>query len=299
MPHCENSYSNCTRHRRRLAFLLITFLLSLILQPYASAQQPELKANAADAAKLLNIQPQVEQLIALKQNSDSGNGSAEETRLQLLVVKKILGGSLDVRKATDLIDNQLASEYTAQGQMLASRNRGLELNNIANFSQNGIISLISGSLDLDGQHKVANEMCIVSGSTTLLLSSIALAQTRAGKRNFDAEPNMLAQVLTLDAPEEQRFSPLLWSYLNSVPTDSKDGMTRREHLIARWKHQGVLTVNLDKHENLEKLAVQEPAHKRRSETVKLVTNRIVMLHDVHTLVESLDRDLVDLLGAVD
>jgi hypothetical protein len=265
----------------------------------ASVETNNLNSAASEAAKLLKIGPQVDQLLELKAKGDSRTPSDGELSLQISLVKKILGGSLEIRMCTDTIDNELAEEYTAQSEMLASRNRGIELNNIANFTQSGLTGLITADLDLNGRHKAANEMDIVSGSTTLLLSSIALLQIRGGKRASASHTNMLAQILDLDPPGGQRFSPLLWEYLNSVPPGSKDGTTRREQLITRWKKSGVLTINLNEPSNLEKLAVYGPRYKPRAETIKLITNRIVMLHDVHTLVESLDSELVSLLQAVD
>jgi hypothetical protein len=274
-------------------------LLSALQTFSGPVEAQTLNDPAADAARLLKIQPQVERLLTLKASGSSAAPSDEDLKLQVALVKNILGASLQVRKAKDLMDDQLATEYTAQGEIVARRDRGINLNNNINFSQFGIFGVETSAISLKGMSKSANQQDLVTGGCTLLLSSIALMQLRGGHRRSDAAPNMLGQILGLEPPADQRFTPLIWSYLESVPPGSKDGKTRREHLIARWKKAGVITVGLDKRQTLEKLAVDGPAHQKSSETIKLITNRIVMLHDVCTLVESLDSELVDLLHAVD
>jgi hypothetical protein len=72
--------------------------------------------------------------------------------------------------------------------------------------------------------------------------------------------------------------------------DAPNGLTRRESLIERWKKSGVITTNLKRERNLEKLAAS--GETSRNESVRLITDRIVMLHDVHTTIGSMDKHLV-------
>lgn len=290
---------NFNQNFRLVTWLTLLLLVYLIPECAALADTSPISPPALEAATLLKIQPEVERLISTKGASGSQTPSDAELSLQLLLVRKILGGSLEVRKMADILDDELSSEYTAQDEMIASRNRGIALNNSINFTQNGTLGLIGGGIDYAGASNASNDMAIISGSTVLLLSSVALLQTRGGRRHSQSAPNMLGQLLSLDSPNEFRFSPLVWAYLNAVPPDSKNGMTRREQLIDHWKKAGVLTIKLNNQSNLDKVAACGPRHKERSETIKLITNRIKMLHDVHTEVESLDRELVDLLHALD
>src|SRR5262249_23605225 len=81
-----------------------------------------------------------------------GNGSArnlqgdEALALQLTLMRNILGGALAVRKATDILDYELATEYSMQEWMIANRNRTIEITNNINFFQSATTGLVAGGL---------------------------------------------------------------------------------------------------------------------------------------------------------
>lgn len=257
-----------------------------------------------EAATLLKVQPQVDQLMrrkgAIGLRGEAQVPTDEQLQAQLVLARRVLGGALQVRKMADVIDGEMAREYTAEEQMVAQTNRGIELNNSANFLQNGVLGLIGGGIAYAGHGTQADYLAIVSGGLTLGLSTLALAQQRVAWRHAKPAPNLLAQMMKPDAPSNDvRFSPLIWSYLNRTAPGSTTGQTRREQLIEHWRKSHVLTINVSNPKNIDKLAASKPTRNPLSETTKLVNNRIKMLHDIHTEIESLDGGLVDLLHTVD
>ncbi len=102
---------------------------------------------------------------------------------------------------------------------------------------------------------------------------------------------MLAHVLVPGATSKESIPPSIRQYLNSPATES--GLTKRESLIERWRKSGVITTNLKNERNLGKLSAS--ANPSRKEGVQLITDRIVMLHDVKTTIESMDKQLVSAL----
>lgn len=211
---------------------------------------------------------------------------------QLALIKRVLRSALEVRSSCDQIDNQLSEEYTAKGAILAARSRGLQYNNILNFTQSGTLGVLAQGLALNKRPVEGDTLNLISGSAVLLLSSAALLQQRMGRRPAKPEINMLAQVLFPGSTKEG-FLPSVWQYLNSRAATT--GLTRRESLIERWKKSGVITTNLKSERNLGKLAACEQTS--RKESVRLITDRIVMLHDVHTTIGSMDKQLVTALRA--
>lgn len=209
---------------------------------------------------------------------------------QLALIKGIMRTALEVRSSCDQIDSQLSEEYTAKSAILATRSRGLQYNNILNFTQSGTLGIVAQGLVLSERKVQADTLNLVSGSAVLLLSSAALLQQRMGRRPSKPEINMLAQVLVPGA-YKQCILPSVWQYLNSPATEN--GMTRRESLIERWKKSGVIATNLKSARNLDKLAACTQASKR--ESIQFITDRIVMLHDVHTTIGSMDKQLVTAL----
>lgn len=210
---------------------------------------------------------------------------------QLILTKRVLQHALEVRSASDQIDNQLSDEYTARGAILASRARGVQYNNILNFTQSGILGIVSQGLVMKGKTNHANAIDLVAGSTVLLLSTVALIQARIGRRPSKPELNVLAHVLAPGASTKESIPQSVRQYLNSPAAES--GMTRRESLIERWKKAGVITTNLQNQRSFGKLCAS--ANQSRRETVQLISDRIVMLHDVKTTIESMDKQLVSAL----
>lgn len=210
---------------------------------------------------------------------------------QFALIKQVMQKALEVRSATDQIDSQLSKEYTAKGAILAGRSRGIQYNNILNFTQAGTLGVVAQGLSLQNRTKQASTLDLISGSTVLLLSSAALLQQRIGRRPSKPELNVLAQVLVPGATTTESVPPSVWQYLNS--SDTTNGLTRRESLIERWKKSGVITTNLRHDHNLHKLSASAQTSKK--ESVQLITDRIVMLHDVHTTIGSMDKQLVKTL----
>jgi hypothetical protein len=219
------------------------------------------------------------------------NSTDNKIDKQLILTKRVLQHALEVRSASDQIDNQLSDEYTARGAILASRARGVQYNNILNFTQSGILGIISSGLVMKGKSNHANAIDLVAGSTVLLLSTVSLIQARIGRRPSKPELNVLAQVLVPSASSKESIPQSVRQYLNSPATEN--GMTRRESLIKRWRKAGVITTNLQNERNFGKLSAS--ANPSRRETVQLISDRIVMLHDVKTTIESMDKQLVAVL----
>lgn len=210
---------------------------------------------------------------------------------QLALIKRVMQNALEVRSASDQIDNQLSQEYAAKGAILAARDRGIQYNNILNFTQSGTLGIIAQGLTLSQKGQQADVLDLVSGSTLLLLSSAVLLQERISKRPSKPELNVLAQVLFPGSTSKDSIPPSVLQYLNS--SAKATDLTRRESLIERWKKSGVITTSLKNERNLSKLSAN--AQTSRKEPVQLITDRIVMLHDVKTTIESMDKQLVGAL----
>jgi hypothetical protein len=207
---------------------------------------------------------------------------------QLALIKRTMQNALEIRSSCDQIDNELSHEYTAKGAILAARSRAIQYNNILNFTQSGTLGVVSQGLTLNNRANQANILDLISGSAVLVLSSAALLQQRLGSRPTKPELNMLAHVLVPGTTTKEYIPPSVWQYLNSSTT--ANGLTRRESLIERWKNSGVITTNLKSERNLSKLSASDETSKK--ESVQLISDRIVMLHDLQTTIESMDKQLV-------
>ncbi|HEY9731967.1 MAG TPA: hypothetical protein V6C89_08645 [Drouetiella sp.] len=224
---------------------------------------------------------------------------------RLFLTRRILINSLEVRNAVDQIDQELVTEYTVQGEMIAKMNKRIEITNAVNFLQSGITGLVGGGLGYVNNHAAqcaGNGMNIASGSAVIVLALFSMWQARGGKRPYKAKPNMLGPVFDLkDSPEYTRFSSLVWEQLNAPATGNfaDNSISRREWLLRHWKKDGVLTVDSTNPQTLQKLAAVGPAYTPKSENLNLIKNRIYMLSELRTQVETFDAELLAMIHSID
>lgn len=249
------------------------------------------KSSACEAAQLLKVQGLVGQLVRMKGSSDTRRLAELELELQ----EAILAGMLDMRIATDKIDDELNYAYdVVLSHLLMRRGKWLQWNYNANFVQTGILGAVAGLLFLKEYPKAGNEIFIVQSSIGTALSALGLALTHGGWRRIDTPPNSLAPFLEVGAASDYSFSPMISEFLNMPSPESKTGQSRRAFLIERWKSRRVATVDLDKPSNRNKLAATASC---KYDTIKIVQNRIDLLHSLKARLEEIDVDLFDLAQA--
>ncbi len=262
----------------------------------------QLNPAASGAAKLLQIQPTVERL-AVKSNGRAVQlANIETTKQQVFITGRILLAALDARKAVDKLDLQIAIETAARDRLVRQRDLAVNITNNINFFQIGILGLIAaGPLGLSGnatQRLYGDRVNIVSGYMVGGLAAAALVEHHGGIRLTKAQPNTLGAAFNIQTAPAYQLSQTLTNFFNSVPPDSIDGLTRKDELIKYWMQTKILSVNVEKLSNQEKLAAEGPAHHFWSETIKLISNRIRMLYDMRAIIDQIDVGLSDLLRSV-
>jgi hypothetical protein len=256
------------------------------------ASSVKYRAGTAEAVHLINIQPQIDELVSLR-NTDS----KRHDELELFVLEKTLESALEIQVASDKVDEELNYNYhIVLAQLLQSRAKWLQWNYNLNFLQSGIMGIVAGRLYLSHFTYAGDRQFVISGGIGTGLTTLAILQMHGFWRKVDTPPNSLAQVLNLEPDSEYRFSPLVSNYLNAVPPGSTDGLTRRESLNEAWKKNHVTTMNLDRKKSLEALAAMPP---HKYDTIKIVTNRNVLLQSLKKELESFQADTFGLLRVTD
>lgn len=259
-----------------------------------SVATSEYTAGANEVVRLLKIQPQVEELIRLRR-SNTENDRRDE--LELFVLERTLEGALEVQVAGDKVDEELNYNYhIVLEQLLSRRARWLQYNYNLNFLQSGILGIVAGRLYLSREAFAGDQQFVISGGIGAGLTTLAILTTHGGWRKVDTGPNSLAEVLNLHPDSQYRFSPFVSSFLNNPSPDSTDGRSRREVLNDDWKKYRVSTMKLDRQKTREALSAM-PSHKY--DTIKLVTNRIALLHSLKKELEAFNVEVLDLLRATD
>ncbi len=255
-----------------------------------------LTPSGNEAANLLEVQPVVARL-----RSSAGNSVAEPgvPGLRLMLMRKVFTTALDVRATIDTLDDEISYESDVLGRMTRCRDHVVAVTNNLNFYQLNILAIIiDGILVLSGNTRwgrASNMLNIVSGLSVGGFAAATVLEQRGGWRPLPSRLNMLGQCLGMAPPDQYRFSPVVWKYINSVPPTSSTGRTRVENLRMMWKQSKHIYPNMDKQSMREKVAAFGPAHSERCETIKLVKDRLNMLYDVQGLVGLFDTGLDELL----
>ena len=270
-------------------------LLSLLNQVRGipNAEYPLTKtkigASAADdAARLLHLEPVIEELKSL---NASGDDSERKRELQITLLETVLSGSLEMAVAGDRCQKDLNYQYDVVLAQLTDRQSNFMQKVFeANFIQGGTFGMIASYLFLKKQLIPAGKVLLVSGGIGFILSSISILAMHGGWRKNETGPNSLADFFNLRP--DHGFSPLVYSYLNSASPSRSDGKTRRQCLEEYWTNNAVSTVDLKDRRNLEKLGSMPTCKK---DTIKLVLNRIALLSTLREQYNEFDVELLALL----
>jgi hypothetical protein len=255
----------------------------------------KISADALEVANLMGILPQVERLRQLKGQSSQAPGvipTDEQMALELYLMEKVFGASLQVRTVADRIDGELAYAYDVRSILTAKRDKNLNYNFIANFGQGSALGSTAGGLFLGNQPLAANICLLTTSGFSILLTLAALKMQSGGKRESDSGTNMLAHFLDLEPGPENSYPDLVWRYLNATPAGST--VSRRQQTLDHWRNAR----RLNETSTTAKKAVSG-MNVSQKESIGLLTDRTFMLHYVHADVEQLDGSLLDLLKYMD
>ena len=262
-----------------------------------------LTEHAREAAKLMNIEQDVQRLIDLKNSGRLEIYDKDAMKLQLELVRKVMSTGLQLRVVSAQFDREIILEQQALDRVTRNRDLTVAVLNDINFLQLGIGStIIDGPLGITTKKRYnlrGDRLNIVSGLTVGSLAFLSLCAQKGGARHVKSDPNLLGQAFDLQTPPSEHLPSILWNYLNSVPPGSPNGLNRREQLVKYWETTKVLPIDIKKDVTIERVSGYGPRHHRRCETIKLMSARISMLFDLRALIDRLNTGLVELLQTLD
>ncbi len=265
----------------------------------------QLAPTATGVANILGVQAQANKLAAAAQQDNPPPDLVSE---QLWLTRRVLYAVLDVGRAVDAVDLEIAVEREAVDHLKRMRDLAIQMTNTANFFQINVLGLIiDGPLSLTGSARknlYANRLNIVSGLTVGGLAGLTIIEHPGGVRLERVHPNTLAPVFNLDNNNAPVLSQEICDFLNA-PTfhlsgsgATLSGETRMQKLVTYWQESKVISSKIESQSEKEKLAAVPPGHRQINERIKLISDRIRMLYDVRTMISLMDEGLSDLLRAI-
>ena len=247
-----------------------------------------------NTAQLLKVDKQTAAWSSLRKNVDSTNPNL--TPLYLSLTRAALTGMLEVQATSNNVELDIVNEQTALDSLARKRDLAIELTNIANFYQIGILGVITdGPLGLSSRPKnqtYAQRLQIIEGLTAVGLASTAFLMRKGGIRGQAPQPNMLGTIFDLQSPADNKYTPIVLDYLDLKTTIGAESVTRKEQLIRYWQQSNVLTIgNVANPKKAQKVSAYGKNHHRWNENIKLIRNRVTMLYDLRSIVNIIDEDL--------
>ena len=232
-------------------------------------------------------------------------GASDAQTLVRLVRKQnlsdaILAYQFDIRRAVNQVDAQLAKASYIRAVLSDRRDKAIRLNSYAGLVAGGLTGVLSGSFGLGEYRVVADIIDINEGVMEAGLAGWAVKANSGERKMVRAVPNLLAKLIYPDKQGIPEFPKSVWLYLNSVPSTSGKGLSRRELLIERWEgskycliHKGHKANPKDRIKHLS----GAHDHKRRL-TIDVVEDRSAMLQDLRYDITSMEDALAEIFAIV-
>jgi hypothetical protein len=257
-----------------------------------------MRADAEEIADLLHVRSLATTIRSAKASNVSPlPRSVQQARL--LCLYKIMIASEEVRKTVAIIDFEIAITNSNLGALVAKRNGFSNSVNIANFMQGGTLGTIKQSLGFPGGAPMPprQEIAMVSFGTSIALSLVNLLSSGAWHRPMDSKPNSLAFIFEGARQPSDANQSYLWKFLNLKIPGSNYNMTRRELLVKHF--EAISGVNASDDITVKRVTSVPSPDKQLNESIRILGQRIDLLHDLKSHVEEFDGSLYEFHHAIE
>ena len=257
-----------------------------------------MRADADEIADLLRVRS----LATTIRSAKSANASPLPRNIQqarLLCLYRIMIATEEVRKTVGIIDYEIANTNSNLGALVAKRNAFSNTLNTANFMQGGTAGTVKQSLGFPGGSTIAprQEIAMASFGTSIALALINLLSQKAWHRPMDSKPNSLAYVYDGARQPMDANESYLWKFLNTRIPGSPSPLTRREILVKHFA--AVSRVDPSDDITVKRVTAIPSPEKQLNESIKILSKRIDLLHDLKSHVEEFDGSLYEFHRAIE
>lgn len=224
------------------------------------------------------------------------NRTAEQ-RVQLLEVRhnisdKVMRCLLDVRRTLNKIDREAASTQEVQATLMERRDRAIRFNTYADMVAGGMTGIASGGMKLGSLPFSPDIVDCVEGVIQTGLSGWALANEVGQHKFIQGVPSVLANLILTNNGGTPEYPKSVWQFLNSIPGNEKNGLTRRASLVKRWTdkefclvHGGHMRKKADRIHHIT------GTHDRPKISIDVLEDRVAMLMDLRATITLMDEIL--------
>jgi hypothetical protein len=273
----------------------IAILVCLLIQPWCLsapvfAEQSLLTAEACQAAEILGIRQQAEQIISLnKSATDSQALRLQRNVFRSLVLRKVLQAVLQVQATESRLEGEMAYTYDVMAREQRKTDTVDQFFNILNFAQ---LSVLYGFVE---PYSRINKRFTQSAVGTCVGSGLAIGlpilnifYDKCAKASHLAPPKFLSHIIDGGPVDGSHLAPLVVRYFDLPAPGSS--VTRREALNALWKQR--YRADMAKKSTL--CGIDDGKSKKSF----VLNTRIELLWSLYTTIQGFNKDLLSLLNQV-
>lgn len=242
-----------------------------------------------------------EKLDNYKQSMQSADRNTSDGKINLLfnrqqINEQVMALHFDMRRAINHVDRQKAGAEAIKATLAERQDRAIRYNSYGDLIAGGITGIMSGSLQLgEVNFRAPATLDVVEGAGQSALALMALKNMGKEHRIESGLPNLLGHVIYND--NSDGFYPeSVWTFLNTVSTTNKQGLTRRQALVDRWEANGYCLVHgghrMNKKEREEHVSGKR--HGKIKFDVGLIDDRMAMIEDLKAELTSMDNILAEI-----
>ena len=254
-----------------------------------------LTQDAFALAKMLNIDKTIDDLKRVVNEAGQNPNQDQLVRIIFLrqnCLRAIQFASLELEEALANIDGDLSYTELEYSLFSAKYERSVMLNNAATFLTSGTLGVLDSASGIKHAAPTPNIFGITGSAAAIAIPVWGLRPRKYKPIRDESRGNMLTPIFDLPY-EGVGYDPIVWEYLNTVPLDENQGLTRRQALLDRWKKFRRLSTGGQKSEG-EIKRISGIFEKGEKVSLDLLKTRRELLVELRAEVQSMYADLSDL-----
>lgn len=255
--------------------------------------QSVMSPNALQLAKMLKLESMIEELKAKNSNSSKKEDMIEVMFLRQQLMRQIQYASLELEEALGNIDGDLAQTNMQYSLNSSKHDRSVLMNNVATFVTSGGLGVLDSAYSINNGPPASNIFGIIGNGGAVAIPLWGLRPRKYDNPHaghFDG--NMLAPIFGKKY-EGAGYDPIIWKYLETVPAQAKEKITRRESLLKTWQtYRGLSEKDPKSKEMIDRLVAI--SNKDKKVTLDLLKTRSELLVELRAVVQGMYKDISDL-----
>ncbi len=249
-----------------------------------------------ELAEQLEIWPMLLELY----DRENPPGLQRRDELRLKIDETILESYFDAASVQAEVLRELSLLQVIRQNVISRRDRGVDINNAANFIASGTLNTVGSVLGFSANTPPfpGNLGQMLSGVVSTGMSSYALKQAAGGTARSSGYPTVIAELFGRPVDKRTRYPESVWRFLHGRSVDQPD-RSRAQELETLWIRRRQLEPHGSPREKEKLDLVCGVFLAKKAMTLSDLDDQISMISDISGMIARMTLHLRDLLRTID